>query len=231
MLFFCILCARSKTFQEKKIKTDDVEIVYEKLIRSVILKPNLKEQIKFLNYYLSGQMFFISNSVDNRRKFLRLNIQLPIIENNLAPRNYDFIKRQINIDLSEIIKKEKCVCVQGLIGVGKRELVYEIAHRLIENKSFDVVYAFNFDTFEEDFRQFAKELRLSQVENLVRDVRSRLKQLKEKRFLFVFLNVLDTNKIKDYMSCVFGCKNVKLLVTTTNKHLLDGNTFWVKINC
>ena len=85
-------------------------------------------------------MFFISNSVDNSRKFLRPNIQLPIIENNLAPRNYDFIKRQINIDLSEIFNKEKCVCVQGLIGVGKRELVYEIAHRLIENKSFDVVY-------------------------------------------------------------------------------------------
>jgi hypothetical protein len=133
--------------------------------------------------------------------------------------------------VSEIFNKEKYVCVQGLIGVGKRELVYEIAHRLIENKSFDVVYAFNFDTFEQDFRQFAKELRLSQVENLVRDVRSRLKQLEEKRFLFVFLNVLDTNKIKNYMSCVFDCKNVKLLVTTTNKHLLDGNTFWVKINC
>ena len=112
----------------------------------------------------------------------------------------------------------------------KKEFASEFGHRLIENESFDVIYAFEFETFEDDFRQFAKELGLTEetsnsnlrVKDLVRDVQYRLKLLEKRRFLFVFLNVFDRQQIEPYMPCVFKCKNVKLLVTTPNK------TSWVK---
>ena len=168
-------------------------------------------------------------STSNSYYFL-FNIQLAIIENNLAPRHPNFIPRQTQISLSEIFDRNKCVCIHGLIGMGKKELACEFGHRLIENESFDVIYAFEFETFEDDFRQFAKELGLTEetsnsnvrVKDLVRDVQYRLKLLEKRRFLFVFLNVFDSQQIEPYMPCVFKCKNVKLLVTTPNK------TSWVK---
>ena len=157
------------------------------------------------------------------------NIQLAIIENNLAPRNPNFIDRQTQLDLIKIFDNNKCVCIHGLIGMGKKEFASEFAHRLIVNESFDVIYAFEYETFEDDFRQFAKELGITKetiaktsVKYLVRDVQYRLKLLEKRRFLFVFLNVFDSQQIEQYMSCVFDCENVKLLVTTPNR------TSWVK---
>ena len=198
-------------------KSDEIDTIYEKFIRLIILEPNIKIHIL--------KSMSTSNSVD----FL-FNIQLTIIENNLAPRNPNFNTRQTQINLSENFDNNKCVCVHGLIGMGKKEFASEFGHRLIENESFDVIYAFEFETFEDDFRQFAKELGLTEetsnsnvrVKDLVRDVQYRLKLLEKRRFLFVFLNVLDSQQIEQYMSCVFDCENVKLLVTTPNK------TSWVK---
>ena len=210
-------------------KSDEIDTIYEKFIRLIILEPNIKIHI------------LKSMSTSNSCDFL-FNIQLAIIENNLASRNPNFIERQMQLDLFQIFDNNKCVCVHGLIGMGKKEFASEFGHRLIENESFDVIYAFEFETFEDDFRQFAKELGLTEetsnsnelglteetsmtnvrVKDLVRDVQYRLKLLEKRRFLFVFLNVLDRQQIEPYMPCVFKCKNVKLLVTTPNK------TSWVK---
>ena len=85
-----------------------------------------------------------------------------------------------------------------------KELVSAFGHRLIKNKLCDVIYAFEYETFDQDSRQFAKELRLvdeskKEGEYLVRDVQCRLEKLKKRRFLFMFLNVFDNQKIYHYM--------------------------------
>jgi hypothetical protein len=210
----------------------DVEVIYEKFIRLNLLDPKLKKHLR--------DSFSPLNSYDFIYK-----IQLAIIENNLEDQNVKFIERQMKhtktnmLDvISEQFKQTKCVCIHGMIGTGKKELVTEFGWRMVDKEW--CVQVFDFNTLEDDFRCFAKEnLCISvdgeNIKNVLQSISNRLGLLSvSKKFLFIILNVLVYDEIAIYVRHILksnktprftqqkdSLQNVMVLFTTPHKNLLS----------
>ena len=209
--------------REKAIETIDkssnstIDVIYEKFIRLTILEPNLKT---YLMTYIS---FFHHHDTNNDDDSI-YKIQLPTIVNNLAKRNARFIERDDNVidKMGQLLESHKCLCVHGEMGIGKQELAIEFGWRVHADYC---VRVFHFDTIESDFRQFAQilgaQVNANSTKDLVENVAFRLRKLNNRKFLFIILNVLDFEDIEVYVNRFISLTNVKFLLTTPHKKLLN----------
>ena len=209
--------------REKAIETIDkssnstIDVIYEKFIRLTILEPNLKT---YLMTYIS---FFQHHDTNNDDDSI-YKIQLPTIVNNLAKRNARFIERDDNVidKMGQLLESHKCLCVHGEMGIGKQELAIEFGWRVHADYC---VRVFHFDTIESDFRQFAQilgaQVNANSTKDLVENVAFRLRKLNNRKFLFIILNVLDFEDVEVYVNHFISLTNVKFLLTTPHKKLLN----------
>jgi hypothetical protein len=177
------------------IKNADVEIIFERFIRLTILEPNLKTRMKSKgnNVYnlVNGFVGFNGKSFAEREEFYlsRKNN----LEFSTSPSSSFANKETMNV--SDFL----VVVVHGEDGVGKRTYVKEY---LVEKEVDRVCLTFDSEHIEDDFRRFAKKLRINcatkTINDLLHDLIFRISQNKMK-LLFVFLNVDKFENIKLYM--------------------------------
>ena len=185
----------------------DVEVIYERFIRLTILEPNLKSRMKpKVNHpynMVNGFVGFNVKSFFEREEFYLSR------KNNLefssSPSSY-FANKETNVvdklDLDRLFEREFVVVVHGEEGVGKRPYVNEFLRGWIEGKVDRICSTFDCDRIEDDFRRFAKNLRINSatktINDLLHDLIFRISQNKMK-LIFVFLNVDKFENIKLYM--------------------------------
>ena len=163
------------------------------------------------------------------------NMQHPTITNNLGNRNEQYIERDSVNRLDEFrlkqLESETFICVHGEMGTGKKEFAFEYGWRVCADYC---VRVFHFDTIESDFRQFAQllgaQVNASATKDLVENIAFRLSELNKRKFLFIFLDVLDYKKIEIYLQeHILTLKNVKFLLTMPNENLLPNSQKSLKI--
>ncbi len=189
-----------------KEKMMDVEVIFERFIRLTILEPNLKSRMKPRgnNSYnmVNGFVGFNGRSFTEREEFYlsrNNNLEFSSSPSSLASKETNVVGE---LDLHRLFEREFVVVVQGEEGVGKRTFVNESLQEWLEREEDRKCSTFDCDHIEDDFRQFAKKLRINcatkTINDLLHDLVFRISQNKMK-LIFVFLNVDKFESIKLYM--------------------------------
>jgi hypothetical protein len=182
----------------------DVEVIYERLIRLLILEPNLISRIK----PKGSNDVKIESDLNKAKNFDEREEHLLSRKENLdfSQSPSSFANNETNvvdkIDLHSLFEREFLVVVHGEEGVGKRTFVNEFLREWLKREEDRKCLTFDCDCIEDDFRRFAKKLRINgaikTINDLLHDLIFRISQTKTK-LIFVFLNVDKFESIKLYM--------------------------------
>ena len=150
----------------------------------------------------------------------------------LLKRNLNFIGREEYLNQIEkafIEEKKQLIILSSFSGTGKSSIANEIGHRFNERFLNHFVYWMRSDdnNFDEEFRQFAFDLKLiTEDEKLKKPTGYIMKKIELKlksnhlneQFLFILDNCDSIEKTKEYFDFIIqdsAFKNVKFLITTT----------------